>query len=356
MNLKLLFRIFATLLLFSSASAVLLADQVTLKNGDVITGQIEKKDGANLIIKTQLMGEVTVAWSSVTNIKSDNPLFVKLPNGQQVNGKVTTEGGNLEVATPSNTATAPIGQVDTIRDAAEEQKYEKFLAPGWLDLWAGYVDLGFALARGNSHTDTLNTAFNASRATNDDKITLFMNQIYSTGTVGGVTGPTADSVRGGISYDHNINDRWFWNVSNTDEYDTFQNLNFRFVVGGGLGYHAIKNARTTLDLLAGFDYNHESFQLIPTGTLTRNLLEFNLGDDFTHKVTGVTSVNQSVRFYVSPNNGQYRVLFNAGAATVIHKWLSWQLSVSDSYLSAPIFGRKSNDIFITTGLRATFSR
>ncbi len=352
MNHKYFLHIFFSLLLFICASATLLADQITLKNGDVITGHIIKKDGANLTIKTELMGDVTVSWSSVTKVKSDEPLFVKLPNGKQVNGTISTEGSNVEVAAPSNTATAPLAQVATIRDPAEEQKYEKLLAPGWLDLWAGYADLGFSLARGNSHTDTLTTAFNASRATTNDKTTLFLNQIYSTGTVGGVTGPTADSIRGGISYDHDISDRWFWSVANTDEYDTFQGLDFRFVLGGNLGYHAIKNARTTLDLLGGVDYNHSAF----IGNLTRNLIELNFGDDFTHKVTGITSVNQSLRYYVAPSNGEYRVLFNAGAAAVIHKWLSWQVSVNDSYLSAPVFGRKSNDIFLTTGLRATFSR
>ncbi len=282
MNQNHIFRIFLSLLLFPGASAALLADQITLKNGDVVTGHIVKKDGANLTVKTDLMGDVTIAWSSVTKITSDEPLFVKLPNGKQVHGKVSTEDSNLQVAAPSNTATAPLAQVATIRDPAEEQKYEKSLAPGWLDLWSGYADLGFSLARGNSHTDTLTTAFNATRATNNDKTSLFLNQIYSTGTVGGVTGPTADAIRGGISYDHNINDRWFWSVANTDEYDTFQGLDFRFVVGGSLGYHAIKNDRTTLDLLGGLDYNHSAF----INNVTRNLLEVNFGDDFTHKVTG----------------------------------------------------------------------
>ena len=74
-----------------------------------------------------------------------------------------------------------------------------------------------------------------------------MNQIYSTATIRGVNGATANAVRGGISYNHNINSQWFYNVTNTDEYDTFQSLDFRFVLGGGLGYHAIKNERTTLD-------------------------------------------------------------------------------------------------------------
>lgn len=359
---------FLSLLLLTSLSAAMLADQITLKNGDVLSGQIIKKDacvvkegepavhGDCLTIKSEFMGEVTMPWTAVTSVKSDNPLYVKLPNGKQVNGKLSTEGKDVEVTSPAATETAPIGQVATIRNAAEQQKYEKLQSPSWLELWAGYVDMGFSLARGNSHTDTLTTAFNATRATNNDKTVLFMNQVYSTGTIGGVTGPTADAILGGISYDHNINARWFWQVFSTDGYDTFQDLNYRFVGGADLGFHAIKTEKTTLDLFAGGDYSRSSFSSPPPGGSVRNLGEVNVGDNFSHKVLGTTSFTQSLMFYEAPSDGEYRLLFNAGAATTIHKWLSWQVSVTDSYLSKPVFGRKGNDILLTTGLRATFAR
>ena len=51
----------------------------------------------------------------------------------------------------------------------------------------------------------------------------------------------------------------FVNVFNDYEYDKFQNLDLRFLLGGGLGYHAIQNERSRLDLLAGLDYNRSSF-------------------------------------------------------------------------------------------------
>jgi hypothetical protein len=346
-----------------SLSGIALADQVTLKNGDTVSGSIIKKDGDNLTVKSEFMGEVTIPWNAVTSVKSDNPLYVKLPAGKEVTGKLSTENNQVTVTT-SNAAptTAPIGQVATIRNAAEQEKYERLLAPRWLDLWAGYFDLGFALARGNSHTDVLTTAFDASRVTKNDKTDLFLKQIYSTGTVNGINGTTANAARGGISYDHNINARWFWNLMTTEEYDEFQSLDFRFVGGGGLGYHAIKTDRTTLDLLVGGDYSHERFtndvalpngQVVTTHTI-RNMGEVNFGDDFMHKLNGVTSITQSLRFYEAPSTGEYRLAFDLGAATTIHKWLSWQISAGDRYLSNPVFGRKSNDILLTTGLRATF--
>src|SRR6476660_1480483 len=57
------------------------ADQITLKNGDRVTGTIVKKDGGTLTIKSDFMGVVTLPWEQVSQIKSDAPLTVVLSNG-----------------------------------------------------------------------------------------------------------------------------------------------------------------------------------------------------------------------------------------------------------------------------------
>ena len=43
-------------------------------------------------------------------------------------------------------------------------------------------------------------------------------------------------------------------------------------------------------------------------------------------------------------------------STKIWKWLSWNVSLSDRYLSNPAPGRKTNDVLYTTGLGITFAR
>src|SRR5258706_587075 len=73
------------------------------------------------------------------------------------------------------------------------------------------------------------------------------------------TTTTARAVRGGIGYDHNVSPRLFVSAFNADEFDRFQNLDLRFVAGGGFGVHAVKTDRSRLDISGGADYNHESF-------------------------------------------------------------------------------------------------
>jgi putative salt-induced outer membrane protein YdiY len=139
---------------------------------------------------------------------------------------------------------------------------------------------------------------------------------------------------------------------NDYEFDRFQNLDLRFVIGGGVGYTAIRNETTRLDLPAGFSYNREKFT-----DLVRNSAEAYWGDDFTHQLSATSSIRQSLRVFNNlTDRGQFRVNFDVGATTNLNSWLSWQVTVSDRYLSNPRPDRKKNDILLTTGFRITFQR
>src|SRR5437588_4892732 len=88
--------------------SILFADQVTLKNGDTITGVILKKDGGKLTVKSEFLGEVTMPWTAVTAIKSSEPVVVVLPNGKTITGPVNTEGKDLQVNTQAGAASSPL--------------------------------------------------------------------------------------------------------------------------------------------------------------------------------------------------------------------------------------------------------
>ena len=78
-------------LLLSKASA----DQVVLKNGDRVTGSIIKKDGKNLVIKTDQFGVVTTSWHQVESIQAEKPVNVVLPDGRTVHGTIATTNGKV---------------------------------------------------------------------------------------------------------------------------------------------------------------------------------------------------------------------------------------------------------------------
>ena len=55
-------------------------------------------------------------------------------------------------------------------------------------------------------------------------------------------------------------------------------------------------------------------------------------------------------------SGSYRMNFDIGMSTKVAKWLNWNISLSDRYVSDPAPGRKGNDFLYTTGLGITFVR
>jgi putative salt-induced outer membrane protein YdiY len=337
---------------------LLLADQVVLDNGDRVTGKITKKDGDSITITSDLMGAVTIKWAHVKSVVTDAPVTVVLAGGKTVEGKLATSGDQVEVGGQ----TAPLPAVTTVRNAAEEAKYERFLHPPIYDLWAGYYDLGIADTSGNSESLSITYAITAARVTNKDKISIYVNQIYAKGLVGTTEGVTANAFRGGWLYQRNMSKRTF--VSAFDDYatDKFQNLRFRGVFGGGLGFHAKASDRTKLDLAAGFNLNHESYSvnLAPAGSppfMSRNSGEAYWGDDLIFKVNKLSTLTQSFRMFNNVSDtGQYRVNFDLGMVTKISRWLSWQLTASDRYITNPAPGRKTNDLLVSSGIRVTFTQ
>jgi len=326
---------------------------VIMKNGDRVTGSIIKKDAKNLTIKTDQFGVVTTAWDQVESIKVDKPVTVILQGGKAVQGTVSTSNGKVEVAGPGTAVSVPPADVAAIRNSDEQKAYERLLNPGWRQLWAGTATLGFAGTSGNAKTLTFTTGVNAARITNTDKMSLYFNAIKASALVNGKSADTAQAVRGGIGYDHNITPRIFVNLFNDYEYDRFQNLDLRFVIGGGLGFHAWKTEKSLLDVLAGGDFNHSSFST----PLVRNSAEIYWGDEYSLKVTGATSLVQSFRMFNDmTNTGDYRVNFDVGATTKFAKWLNWNVSISDRYLNHPAAGRKTNDLLYTTGIGVSFAR
>jgi putative salt-induced outer membrane protein YdiY/small nuclear ribonucleoprotein (snRNP)-like protein len=350
-------RLLTTIVSVLSVST-LLADQVTLKNGDRITGSIVIKDEKTLTIKSEFLGEVTLPWDQVQTLRADEPVNVVLSDGKTLQGTITTRDQRVEIDAAGVRQEAPLSEITALRDAAEQRAYERLLSPGWGQLWAGAAALGFAGTQGNAKTRTLTVGLSATRVTNSDKTSLYFNAIRASALIGSILEETAQAVRGGWGYSRNVSSRVFVNGFNDYEYDRFQNLDLRFVLGGGLGYMAWKGERGRLDLLGGGAYNRESFAATSTqAEFTRNSAEAYFGDDFTYGLNSATSLYQNMRFFPNlSNTGEYRMNFDMGANTKLKNWLTWNIAISNRLLSNPVPGRQKNDLLYTTGIGVTFSR
>jgi len=355
-----------TLLAFAFLVSNVFADQVTLKNGDHLTGTIVKGDGKSIVLHTDAAGDVTLPFSSIQEIKTDQQLHIGLKNGKTVVGPVTSSDGKLEVATKNaGTVEAPEADITVIRNDAEETAWEKAQHPGLLHGWTGGANVGFSVARGNSETENLALAFNAVHTSANDKWTLYATSIDTTNNLA-TPSTVANLETGGLRYDHNLNARAFVFASVDYMANALQYLDLRSIYSGGFGAHVLKNANTTLDVFGGVNYTHETYSngaplpgtpFFVSYGITNRFVALTIGDQLTQQLGKSTVLNETATFFPDlQQTGQYRAIVNIGTVTKLNKVLGWQNQFNDIYDSNPPIGTKTNDVIFTTGLNLTFAR
>jgi putative salt-induced outer membrane protein YdiY len=329
----------------------LYAEQVTLKNGDRFTGSIVSMSDKKLVLKTEHAGTISIDFDAISQFSSEQPLVITRTDKQVVSGTVKSEDSQVAVTTPSGTQQIPMADVAVMRSPADQAAYEKSLHPGIMEGWDGGGNFGLALARGNSDTTNLALGFNAERPTTTDKWTIQAASIYSTSVTNGISSTSANALGGFIRYDRNLTKKLFAFGLFAGSYDHAQDLNVRISPSGGLGYHLIASPLTTLDLLGGFGYTYENYR----DGVTNNLMNATIGDEFMHKFTANTTVNQDFYFFPYLNDGGgYRGVFDFGLASKLYRAVTWNLNFGDRYNSRPVAGKKDNDVLLTTGLGLTF--
>ncbi len=328
--------------------ARILADEVKLRNGDRITGEIVKADSKTLTIKTDYAGSVPIAAEAIAQISSDQPLYFALSAGETVVGKLATRDDKYEVSTEdASLVSLEPDAVRAIRSKPEQDKYERLLRPSWLELWNGGLDFGYSLTTGNARSNTLSLGSSLNRQTSRDRTSLYANYINAKNNNDGVTETTANAIRGGGRYEIGITNR-FSAFSFADfEYNEVQLLDLRAVFGGGLGNYLIKKERAEFQVFGGGSYNRENF----SDGVTRNSGEILAGEELSLKLSDRVLLRERLQFFPNlTDRGEYRVTLDASLNTKLNSWLSWHITASNRYLSNPALGSKNNDLLLTTGI------
>jgi hypothetical protein len=353
------------ILFISTAAFADSPDTVTLKNGDHLTGTVSAVDGHQVTLTTDAAGDVKIKWSSVQALTTQKAFYVATSDKKTVSGTLTYDGTNLIVHTSTGDVTVPITQTMVARSADQQKAYEKSLHPRLIDNWAGGLNIGLALARGNSDTTTFNTAFTGDRKTLSDEIKLSISSIYATSgtsTTGVVGGVTADEILAGAAYDKNISKRFFVFASGAFTHDALEDLNLQGIYSGGAGWHVINTPNTTLDLNLGMNYTRASYSSGASATtaavsVDRNFPGVTSGEALMHKFGQSTVFTETFTIYPTLTRiNQYSFALNTSVVTKIKKWLGWQTTLTDNYVAnPPIVGTVPNDVVLSTGFNITFT-
>jgi putative salt-induced outer membrane protein YdiY len=356
---------------FSSLSAAAFGDEIRVNNGDRITGKVTKVTSSNIMITTEYAGNISVSLSSIEGISSDVVFHFELKDSSVVSGKITgiPEGSNAVTIENADEGEKQIeiAKISAVRSSSEQEEYLRRTAHKWTDLWTGNMNLGFTLTSGNTKTRTLATGANLARETQKDKLTMYANYARST-SVSSLFGVTKnDVVRGGWRYQYNIPKGFYLFGFNDLEHNKAQFLDLRVASGTGFGYYIIKNRFVELEAFGGVSMAYEDFfcesgDLINenercsfANKIIRNSAEALVGESLALKLNDKIYFNKRLQIFSNiSQGGEYRGTLDSSINVKLMKWLTWNITASDRYISNPPAGSKNNDLLLTTGFGFTF--
>ena len=102
------------------------ADQITLKNGDRVSGKIVTSDDKTVILKTDFAGEIKIDRTLITGITTDGPVNVTLKDSGTVQAKIAGPTDDLQIQKTDGSTVVVKGEgLVAIRDDASQKAWER---------------------------------------------------------------------------------------------------------------------------------------------------------------------------------------------------------------------------------------
>lgn len=328
-------RLVLPLVIFSLVVRVA-ANEVTLKNGDRLSGTIVEESEESVVIVTEYAGKVTIARKHIAKIDAAKTVTVE------------KEPAMVEKAVAK---AEPKSAPKPVAAAVKPPPPRLFRGP-FNEGWEGTANVGFSYASGNSNYSTMSTGLRAVKAGRRDNLTVYARSLWYSNRNSGQMVTTQNAFWGGIRYDRNLNRKNFGFVSYDFERDRPRSLNFRSVVGGGFGMHLVKNEQTEIDVLFGGGWNR-TWQTGPNTDTPEGLA----GATMKHRFHEKLRLQNSITFFQNiTDKTEYRFIFDSTLSVDVTKRVGVFITIGDRFNNDPIGYSKKNDFLFTTGMKWNFGK
>lgn len=314
----------------NSASAA----TVVMANGERFSGDVISMIDGELLLENRYAGEITLPWSAVTELISDQPLRLQLPDESVITSTAASAApGSLELAKQSAREEQVLPLVDIAainRPLVNPYDYE----------WRGKSNVGLNATTGNSETTRFHVDAEGTLENDFDRYIAGVD--FNRGSDSDVT--NVDNWTAYSSYDHFFSDRLFWNNSVSFKRNTLQELDLRSAIGTGIGYQLFDSRALSLSTTAGLSYVREDFSVAPS----EQFAALQIGIDyehqwfdwlrFFHNLQTLTSLENTADFTLRTRTGLRYPITDAFVAS---------LQVNVDYDNTPSPGAENEDIIYT---------
>lgn len=227
-------------------------DWVQLTSGEWLKGEIKSFYEKNLEFDSEKLKLLDIKWKDVKQIRSPRYFSVRFEGPVIVVGILQVEGDKVFV---------------TFEKEKWEFKRSQLIAfapgrPKERNYWSGNVSLGVNYSSGNTDQAQFAATANVKRQTPSNRFVLnYLGNYTETENTQTVNNHRLDG-----HFDILKTRKYFYRPVFAEYYrDPFQNIQYRFSLGAGIGYHIINTPKTTWDLTGGPAYQETRFISVQAG-------------------------------------------------------------------------------------------
>ncbi|MBE9548534.1 MAG: DUF481 domain-containing protein [Proteobacteria bacterium] len=242
-------KLLTSLLLLSLTfiSGSLFADQLIMKNGDIITGNISKVADDKVFIEPSYADEYSIDIAEVASMKAEQEFDVEFTDGSILNAQFDLAADGQQIIIVDGTPKNLI-----LTDLAEATEPEAYYDRD------SHVDINITANGGN--TDSRNTLIFA-----DTRLRLGDHRHLGEITFRrDETDGTSTKKQDLLNYQYNwiFNDPWYTGITATYERDPIRDLSHRYTLGALFGRDILDNASKFLTISFGVGFSDEKIGLV----------------------------------------------------------------------------------------------
>lgn len=280
------------------AAGVAHADEVMLRNGDRISGEVVRLEGGKLLIKTSYAGNLRIDWSQIATLSTDQPVYISIDDTSRVKAAFgQSDTGAARLTGDDWLDTGPMA-LERIKGMTRKPEPPVKVS--------GRINIGVSATSGNTDTQKIHA----------DAETI-ARSVKNRFTLGGAINRTEDQKIetesnwiAYLKYDHFISKKWYA-YSNADmENDKFKDINLRTTLGVGTGYQFYETPQTNLSVEGGVNYVNTDYDLgtddsYPAGRWGLKFDHYLFGSktQFFHQQEGFSALDDSGNLFVRSQTG-----------------------------------------------------
>lgn len=341
-------------------------DVLIFTDGERLVGQLESATGSSVVFKSNVVGEVTVDWRKIQELRSSQ-VFAVIPKNMRLRlreDEARAPQGTLTEANQQLQIKSASGAVQTmlpgnVANVVPEPVFEgAFQRRSFFTGWTGGASLGIALTYATQDDRTFTGAVNLVRSVPAESwLDLRSRTLFTyTQSYGEITQPLTPTVKTslfhiGLEQDWYLTPRVFLFAEGLWDHSYSQGLDLQQTYGGGVGWVALKSDKDELDFKASMDYINQQFE---DSFFNKSLIGSIFGETYTRTFGHGILLNEQAAITPAWNDtSAYSAFASAGITVPVYHHFGLTLGALDTFLNDPPPGFKKNSFQFTAG--ATYS-